>query len=93
MSSASLFPTVRRGVFEDCFVFTAIQLDVLFMGQTMSITMAYHGRSNQEHRLILLEFGIKHTCCSERYDVSQVHEERMATEIPEGWAGRKAARY
>jgi hypothetical protein len=48
----------------------------------MLITMAYHGRSNQEHVLILLEFGIKHTLCSERYDVSQVHEKSMATEIP-----------
>jgi hypothetical protein len=63
------------------------------MGQTMLITMAYNGSSNQEHRLILLEFGIKHTRCSERYDVSQVPEKSMAKEILEGWAGWKAARY
>lgn len=93
MSRASLYTTVRRGVFEDCFVSTAIQLDVLCMGQTTLITVAYHGRSNQEHRLILLEFGTKHMRCSECYDVFQVHENSMTTEIPEGWAGWKAARY
>lgn len=93
MSCASLYPTVRRGVFEDCFVSTAIQLDVLYMGQTMLITMAYHGRSNQEHVLILLEFGIKHTLCSERYDASQVHEKGMATEILGRLGGCKATRY
>jgi hypothetical protein len=63
------------------------------MGQTMLITMAYHGRSNEEHVFILLEFGIEHTRCSGRYNVFQVHDKSMATEIPEGWAGWKAARY
>ena len=57
------------------------------MGQTMLITMAYHGRSNQEHVFIFLEFGIKYTRCRERYDVSQPHEKSMATEKP-GRLGR-----
>lgn len=57
------------------------------MGQNMLIPMAYHGRANQEHVLILLELGIKHMRCSERYNVSQVHEKSLATELP-GRLGR-----
>jgi hypothetical protein len=64
----------------------------MYVGQTMLITMAYHGRSNQEHVLIL-EFGTKHTGCSGRHNVPQVHDKSITIEIPDGWAGWKAARY
>ena len=71
MSSATLYPTVRRGVFEYCFVSTAVQLYV--HGSNILITMAYHGRSNQKHVLIFLEIGINPLAPNDTHTHTHTH--------------------